>query len=206
MEHQELCFAGLSVESLITERAFEAKTDGLYEFSKEDILHLVNIDIDSGTMEWSKNREPCEFKSYRTFRAYMGQRAGKIAGSERPNGYRVIKLFGKYFREHRVIFYIRYGWLPEQVDHINGIRDDNRIVNLRPSDSKRNSHNSKLNSNNKVGYKGVAYCEKRGVFRAQIYTSGKQKFLGYFSSAHNAHKAYVSAAKQMFGNFHSDGS
>ena len=55
---------------------------------------------------------------------------GKKAGSKCKNGYEHIQINYKYIYSHRAIFLYHHGYLPKILDHINGIRDDNRIENL----------------------------------------------------------------------------
>lgn len=73
----------------------------------------------------------------------LGRRLGKRAGSEGSNGYRRVMLDGKYRMEHRVIFEMFHGPIPEgyEIDHINRNSLDNRIENLRPVPPSLNKQN-----------------------------------------------------------------
>ncbi|MCH6546434.1 MAG: HNH endonuclease, partial [Deltaproteobacteria bacterium] len=62
---------------------------------------------------------------------------------------------------HRTVFYLSHGYLPEQIDHINGIRSDNRIDNLRGANDCTNAYNRGLQSNNTSGVKGVCWYKSR---------------------------------------------
>lgn len=71
-------------------------------------------------------------------------RAGDIAGSKDKDGYLVIRIDKKLYRAHRLAFLYVYGRFPEEfTDHINGIRDDNRISNLREVTRQENMQNQK---------------------------------------------------------------
>ncbi len=87
------------------------------------------------------------------------------------------------------------------IDHINGVRDDNRLENLRMADSLQNNFNRGTQRRDKSGFKGV--CIKKGSKRwvAQITIDGKRKHLGLFDTAEEAAAAYDAVAKQIHGAF-----
>jgi hypothetical protein len=88
-----------------------------------------------------------------------------------------------------------------EVDHANGDRLDNRLANLRPCSSSQNKCNSVMRSDNTSGYKGVTWSKKSKKWRARIYLSGREKNLGWFSTAHDAYEAYNNAAMSAYGEF-----
>lgn len=90
---------------------------------------------------------------YHTVAPRRGISAGTRAGTTNSNGYRVIK--GQ--REHRMIWEMFNGPIPAgyEIDHINGVRSDNHIENLRLATRSQNSQNHKLHRHSKLGIKGV---------------------------------------------------
>ena len=88
---------------------------------------------------------------------------GDRVGSLRPDGYRVFALAGKKIREHREVWCMFNGPIPEgfEVDHRNGVRDDNRIDNLRLATRSQNGMNHKRHAQNSTGVKGMG-TRKRG--------------------------------------------
>ena len=92
------------------------------------------------------------------------------------------------------------------VDHINGIKTDNRRCNLRICSAAQNQHNQKRRTDNTTGYKGVVFRPDSGRFRARICINGKRKNLGLFDSAEEAYAAYCSAAIRFHGEFANFGS
>ncbi len=87
------------------------------------------------------------------------------------------------------------------VDHINHDTFDNRKINLRICTHAENMRNSKININNKSGYKGVSYQENRNNYRAQIKFNNKTINIGDFIDPIDAARAYNAAALKYHGEF-----
>lgn len=112
---------------------------------------------------------------------------GDIAGSDNGDGYIKINLDGGKYYAHRLAFlYMTGGFNSEFTDHINGVRDDNRWLNLRAVTPADNVRNSKMAKNNTSGVVGVFWNKKYERWEAKIKLTGKYKFLGYFNSIHQA--------------------
>lgn len=86
---------------------------------------------------------------------------------------------------HQFAYYIKYKKITNQIDHINGIKDDNRICNLREIDHKKNQFNRKV--------KGYYLDKNTNRFRAKIVLNNKSIQLGYFDTEEEAHQAYLDA-------------
>ena len=86
-------------------------------------------------------------------------RKGDVAGTEHGNGYLKVRLGDKVYYAHRLVYYMHHGWMPEQIDHINGNRSDNRIDNLRAATKSQNALNSRMPKNNTSGVKNVSWCK-----------------------------------------------
>lgn len=126
--------------------------------------------------------------------------AGAKAGGKDAYGHVTISVKGKRLRSARIAWAMSYGeWPPVgiDVDHINGIRDDNRLSNLRLATRTQNSANSKA----RTGLKGACYVSEKAKWKAQIRIGGKNTHLGYFPTEQAAHEAYKAAAKKEFGEF-----
>lgn len=123
--------------------------------------------------------------------------AGSEAGSINKDGYFQICVDGKNYRAHRVVWFLHYQEIPTlQIDHINGVRTDNRVVNLRQVTQTQNLQNQKkARIDNKSGYLGVSLKGKK--WRAQINVDGIKKHLGYFDTPKQAHDAYLKAKRTL---------
>lgn len=125
---------------------------------------------------------------------------GKRAGAKTQHGYRVLHFRNSRFYEHRLAWFLVYGAWPEnEIDHINGIRDDNRAINLRKANRMENAANINNPRPNKTGYQGV--WPVNGRFSSMIRISGKRVYLGCFGTAIEAHLAFVEASKKLKGTF-----
>lgn len=125
-------------------------------------------------------------------------KAGKRPGSQyAKSGYRRINLDNVSYREHQLAWYYVHGiWPTNNIDHINGKRDDNRIANLRDIPFGENLRNrTKVLSS--TGLMGAVRVKDR--FQAQIRINGKPKYLGLFDTAEEASAAYWMARKQRDG-------
>lgn len=88
------------------------------------------------------------------------------------------------------------------IDHINGIKTDNRLSNLRRASAKQNSYNARKTTNETSSrYKGVTFDKAKNKWRAQIMSHGKNNFLGHFKSEKAAARAYDEAAIAFFKEF-----
>lgn len=128
-------------------------------------------------------------------------RVGEVAGSPGAKGYLVAGVDGKKQRVHRVIFLMAYGWLPEQVDHINGNRLDNRPANLRAASGAQNRHNTRIPATNKSGAKGVHLHAQSGKWRARCQVNGKKYSLGIHESVQLASAAATEFREKFHGQF-----
>lgn len=94
---------------------------------------------------------------------------------------------GFHLLSHQFIYYIATGKIVDCIDHINGIKDDNRIENLREVTIQQNTFNTTS--------KGCNWHISRNKWRAQIHKNGKNIHLGYFNTEEEAHQSYLDAKK-----------
>ena len=150
----------------------------------KDLLHeLLDYDQLTGVFRWKK-------------RTSMSIKVGDIAGKTYKVGYRVIKIKRVLYLAHRLAWlYMKGEWPNEVIDHINGVRDDNRLSNLRSVSRSVNAQNQKkATSANKSGLLGVS--EKSGKFIARIGINRKQIKIGCYNSPSEAHQAYLNKKRE----------
>ena len=153
-----------------------------------NILHEM-FEYRDGALYWKK-------------RKWADKKVGKRAGWLHPEGYRFVHVKNMgHVREHRVIFMMHHGYLPKQVDHINGIKDDNRIENLRAADNFGNSQNAKRLSTNTSGVKGVCFDKAAKKWKARIFIDGKRKTVGCYENLSDAEIAIRKIREQSHGEF-----
>ena len=131
-----------------------------------------------------------------------GVLAGAVAGGQDSCGYLQMRFCGTKASCHRLAWLYVYGVFPEnELDHINGIKNDNRIENLRPATRANNMCNIGVRKNSKTGVKGVTWDTQHGKFRAQIMHQGKRHNIGRFDDAESASAAYAETAHRLHGEF-----
>lgn len=123
---------------------------------------------------------------------------GTVAGYDTQHGYFAISYKGKKYLSHRLAWLYMTGRFPKDcIDHINGNGHDNRFSNLREATFSQNQLNRKLSKSNKSGLTGASWNSSHKKWCAFIRIEGKNKNLGSFNSAEEAHHAYVMAKLEV---------
>jgi hypothetical protein len=153
----------------------------------EELLRAFHYDPDTGVFTNISRRANC---------VHPGTRAGYV----NAKGYRVIKYRQQAYKAHRLaIFYMTGEWPPEQVDHINGDRDDNRYSNLRCADPALNTQNLKGavsgSSSGLLGAHRGGWKKRRWV--AAINVEGRRLYLGIYKTPEEAHQVYLEAKRML---------
>jgi hypothetical protein len=109
----------------------------------------------------------------------------------------------KLYYIHDILFYMNYHWLPEEIDHVNHVKNDNRDVNMQPSNPTLQQVNMPKKSGTSSRYKGVCYyaCKKSKKWRASLHHKGKHLSFGYYESEEDAARAYDKAAFNLWGEY-----
>jgi hypothetical protein len=128
-------------------------------------------------------------------------RLGAIAGTITKRGYIAVGIGGQRYLAHQLAWFFVYGEWRHDLDHKNGDRTDNRIVNLRPSTIAQNQHNARLRLDNRSGVKGVSWDSHNKRWRAQIGLRGRTILIGRFRTVGEAAEARAAAANEMHGEF-----
>lgn len=135
---------------------------------------------------------------FRWLEARGGVLAGAVAGGAHGTGYRVIGIDGRVYLAHRLVWlFVHRRWPSDQIDHINGIKHDNRLCNLREATTAENHQNMPRPRHNRSGAIGVSKCQVTGKWLAQITADGCRKTLGRFDTRDEASQAYRAAKRQI---------
>jgi hypothetical protein len=150
--------------------------------SQQELQHLFDYDPETGLFYW---------KNPTHYLLKKGAEAGY-----RDNGYRSVNIDGSSWKLHRLVWMFVYGEDPGQmeIDHINGVKNDNRISNLRLATKRQNQHNQKH-------AKGFSFHKGRQKWQAKIKINGKDTYLGQFDCPLLAHLCYQDARREHFGDF-----
>lgn len=128
-------------------------------------------------------------------RVHLSNRSRGISaiGNKHSQGYIIICVDGKPLRAHRLAWLYVYGeWPKEQIDHINGIRNDNRIANLRDITHIENKRH-RVAAVKPGRLLGAGFHKATGRWSSQITANYKKIHLGYFKTEREAHEAYLAA-------------
>jgi len=132
------------------------------------LKEILSYDVTSGLFFWLKNMTSLV-------------RAGDLAGHSPEDGYITIMIKKKPYKAHRLAWLYVYGeWPNGEIDHINHVRNDNRLDNLRGVSSLANSRNVSKFKNNTSGLCGVSWSKCSSKWHPQIMVEGKRIHLGFF--------------------------
>jgi len=141
--------------------------------SDMELLKDLDYDPDTGVFTWGAGAP----KIVR----------GKPAGGLGRQGYMRIKIKGKKYALHRLAWLWYTGTFPpEDLDHINGVKADNRLLNLRAVTTQENMRNVAKWRNNSSGVTGVQWNKAHAAWHVRIGVGGKYKHLGYFKDFNEA--------------------
>lgn len=155
------------------------------EITSAEAAEWFSYDANSGLVIWKKSPR-------------IGVMKGDKAGFLKKDGYMAVKLKGKQYQMHRVVWLLLNGvWPDGDIDHIDGNRANNKADNLRDVTRRINSQNRRgvRKTGTKSGLLGCSYL--RGKWQATINVNGKTQYLGVFSSPEEAHSAYLNAKRQL---------
>lgn len=155
-----------------------------HELSLQRLRELLRYEPETGDLIWLVRRR--------------GQvNPGDVAGHLDVTGYVHVRLDGRLYKGHRLVWlYVHGAWPVGVIDHMDGNRANNRITNLRDVVDSVNQENRRTpDRDNRTGLLGVTK-HGRG-FMAQIVAKGRHHYLGTHDTAEQAHEAYVTAKRRL---------
>ena len=167
------------------ERSGEAFFIGQKMITQERLKELVSYNPETGVFVWISNNG-------------MKAKAGNIAGRIGAYGYSVFSVDGRVYFAHRLAWLYINGEFPRNnIDHLNGVRDDNRIANLRDVTQQINCQNHRKQNGNKKELIGACFDKATGKYKAQIMHNGVNFHIGRFDTQEQAHMAYVETKRSI---------
>ena len=156
------------------------------DLAAAEVASVLRYDPDTGEFRWIGRR---------SLRVRDGDRAGSLSS----RGYWCIRIGGVNYQAHRLAWLLVHGaWPNGEIDHVNGIKTDNRLENLREASRELNTRNLRTaKRTNRVGLLGVSRDGSK--WRASIRLGGRNVYLGRFSDPGSAHRAHVEAKRSMHG-------
>lgn len=138
------------------------------KLTQEVVQHLFTYKPETGELRWKKA-------------PFTGSKKGASANTS-CNGYYVVRIYGKIYGVHRIIWLYVHGYLPEnEIDHIDRDKTNNRIDNLREVSRQCNRRNTGLQINNKSGITGVSFKSLHFAWAASITVNNKYYSLGIYT-------------------------
>lgn len=167
----------------------------------EELRKLLRYEPETGKLFWLPRPEDM-FATHLAFVMWNKRFPGKEALTAVSHGYKNGRVNYGFYMAHRVIWAMEMGeWPRNEIDHINGNRMDNRIVNLRAATHSENQMNRGPQKNSNSGVKGVFYHSLSRKWQAQIKINGVQQHIGLFETIEGAAEAYRTAAEKLHGEF-----
>ena len=159
--------------------------------TQQELKSIVHYDCNTGIFTWVKTKKSTNI--------------GKPAGCfSKGTGYHVICIHYNQYQAHRLAWLYVYGKFPDgDIDHINQVRSDNRIANLRACTRGQNRLNTHRPNKSNTGIKGVSYNSKnpKNPWRARVILRFKKVFDKSFATAKEANEAAIEARNRFQGEF-----
>ena len=149
---------------------------------QEELKNYLNYDKETGIFTWNN---PISFKV----------KKGQVAGSP-SHGYIGIRIKTKLYLAHRLAYIYENGDIQEGlvIDHINGNRKDNRIINLRAITQQENAYNT-IKPHKNSSHKCIVTTFDKNAWLSRIRVGGKRITIGRFKTKEEGTKAYLEAKK-----------
>ena len=173
----------------------------MIDLTQSLLNEIFGYDPETGVL-YHKERPRWMFtKGYKggetSWRTFNTQNAGKPITNVGGGGYLRVNIDGTRYFAHRIIWMMVHGEWPNEIDHINGDKSDNRLCNLRSVSRQENLRNLARRADNTSGHTGVSLSKRDGVFIAYITVDGRMKVIGRYPTAGQAAQARAKAQAEL---------
>lgn len=178
----------LNAPKVVEWDGYRNNTDG--NDLRNQALKDLEYNPETGVLIWKENKH----------KRFIGREAGSV----NHHGYRRMHILNTRIDAHRLVWLMHYGCLPVgEVDHINGNKLDNRLVNLRLADKQKNQQNVGVRADSRLGVKGVR-IRPSGKYQARVSLTDGARLVKTFEFLDSA-VAWLSATrKESHGEFARD--
>lgn len=125
----------------------------------------------------------------------------KAGSLDKANNRFHVQINRKFYKLHRIIYLMHYGYLPKEIDHKDGNPSNNKVENLREANSSQNNYNQKIRKNNTSGVKGVTWDKNRQKWHVQVICNKKPVFQCRFDDLELAELVAQEARDKYHGKF-----
>jgi len=184
----KLCFAPCRLRFQTGETRGEAPLQTMTQELIAELREWIDYNPETGVLTWKKRRR-------------YNATAGTECGSLHHTGYRYIRFGGVRPPAHHIAWALHYGrWPLRELDHINRVREDNRITNLREVTRSENSCNRSMRSDSTTKLQGVSWDKRDKKWKAHVCLNGKTS-AGYFTSLGEAAEWVRQKRAELHGEF-----
>ena len=166
---------------MVTEAERNTPDDELIAALRE----YLDYDAETGALTWRLPPAQCV-------------KSGSLAGSRSDKGYLRVGFRSRLYMAHHVVWALAHGrWSEKELDHINRVRDDNRLDNLRECDRAENMQNQGIAGRGSNRLIGASFDKTHGKFTAKIRKDNRQVHLGHYDPEEEAHAVYLAAKRRL---------
>lgn len=166
-------------------KAEPTNAQGVFVLTQKYLKEVLSYSEETGVFTWAKRKGHAM--------------PGDVAGTNFGQGYIGVQIDGRRYQAHRLAWLYVFGaWPNNEIDHIDGVRNNNAIANLRDVTHRQNIQNKrKATSGSRSGLIGAHFKKYKNKWSSCIACSGKRIHIGYFDSAIKAHEAYIAAKREL---------
>jgi hypothetical protein len=169
------------------------------------LRELVHYEPETGVFTWLRRPLQLFDGDLRRSSVWNARYAGRVAGGGSKVGYTTIHIIDRAYWAHRLAWlYMTGAWPPDEIDHINMVKTDNRWGNLRAADRATNAQNIRVAPRKASDLPLGVRFKRPGLakpYYSSLHVGNKRNHLGYFATPDEAHRAYIDAKRVAHPGF-----